>query len=516
MADVRQRNVFDLNSSSLPEHVFCSDVFLGVIDDTVSEIVFPRMLHWLILGALLGLEMDLLTLLGNKNGQFCDRVSRRNFITIGALGLGGLSLDNLLRAEAQSSAATDCRSVIMIYLAGGPTQHETFDPKPNAPDNVRGSYGSIATSLPGVHFCELVPKLATRADKFSIVRTLTGMKNRHESFQCYTGRPGGRNEDDEPAGGWPGLGSVVSSLLGPTGKGIPPYVDASPKMSYGPYNNRGLHDATETSSWPGFTGYQHTPFASSGDGHLQVTLKDGNRLKDRFALSSTLGRLNQHRDRAALDTYQEQAFDILTSPQLAKALDLESEDPAVLDRYGEGQESDPSFGGPPQSPRHLLLARRLVEVGVRCVTVAFGAWDWHSNREGTIEKLAKKYLPVFDHALTVFLDDLEQRGLMDKVSVVVCGEFGRTPRINAKGGRDHWPATQSILLTGGGIQAGQVIGTTDRMGGYPIDRPVHVQEVFATLYGNLGIDPTATTLPDLDGRPRHLVEGSRQPITELC
>jgi uncharacterized protein (DUF1501 family) len=153
---------------------------------------------------------------------------------------------------------------------------------------------------------------------------------------------------------------------------------------------------------------------------------------------------------------------------------------------------------------------------VRCVTVAFGAWDWHgTDREGTIEHHAKKYLPVFDHALSVFLTDLEERGLLERVSVVVWGEFGRTPRINRIGGRDHWPTTQSILLAGGGIQGGRVIGKTDGTGARPVDRPVHVQEVFATLYRNMGIDVNTVTIPDLNGRPRFLVDENRQPIGEL-
>ena len=169
---------------------------------------------------------------------------------------------------------------------------------------------------------------------------------------------------------------------------------------------------------------------------------------------------------------------------------------------------------PPQSPQHLLLARRLIEAGVRCVTVAFGAWDWHANREGTIEYLSK-YLPVFDRALAVFLQDLDQRGLLSTTTVIVWGEFGRTPRINAKGGRDHWPGTQSVLLAGGGIQGGRILGQTDRHGGVPVERPVHVQEVFATLYRNLGIETDRVKIPDLNGRPRYLVEANRQAIGEL-
>ena len=462
-------------------------------------------------------ERTVLTIFGDCQGPFCDGISRRSFLRIGSLGIGGLSLARLLRAESQSGRRPTDRSVIMIYLPGGPTQHETFDPKPNAPGEIRGPLGPISTRVAGVQFCELLPKLAGMADRFSIVRTLTGMQNRHESFQCYTGRPGGRDGDNEPAGAWPALGSVVSSVLGPGADGMLPYVDAAPNMSYRPYNNAGQHDASGKGSWPGFTGPRHVPFALEGDvkGDLALNGIDLPRLENRRALLAAFSRFQKSVHADGLDSFQQQAFELLTSSRLAEALDLGNEDPKVRERYGEAQPTHASFGGAPQSPQHLLLARRLVETGVRCVTVAFGAWDWHANREGNIEFLAKKYLPVFDQAISALLDDLDRRGLAEKVSVVVWGEFGRTPRINAKGGRDHWPSTQSILLAGGGIQGGRVIGKTDRAGGVPADQPVHVQEVFATLYRNLGIDVNRVTIPDLSGRPRYLVEANRQPIGDL-
>ncbi len=296
-----------------------------------------------------------------------------------------------------------------------------------------------------------------------------------------------------------------------------PYVDAAPKMSYGPYNNSGHHDASTKVSWPGFTGRAHVPFAIEGDvkANLELHGIEASRLHDRRALLTSLDQLQRRSEIDGLDRYWQQAFGLLTSSRLAAALDLDKEPQLVRDRYGKEQPTDPSFGGAPQSPQHLILARRLIEAGVRCVTVAYGAWDWHANREGTIEYLSNKYLPVFDHAMSVFLQDLDERGLLETVSVVIWGEFGRTPRINAKGGRDHWPVTQSILLAGGGIQGGRVIGETDRTGGTPVDRPVHVQEVFASLYGNLGIDINQVKIPDLQGRPRYLVDEGRQPIREL-
>ncbi len=459
----------------------------------------------------------MLTLNGLSHRSFCDRVARREFLSVGSLALGGLSLPDVLRAEDKANSSSSDRAVVMVYLPGGPTQHETFDPKSNAPVEIRGSYGPISTQVPGVQFCELLPELAASSHRFSIVRSLVGMKNRHESFQCYTGRPGGRAEDAEPSGGWPTLGAVASWCQGGLRDGTVPYVDVSPPMAYRPYRNLGLHNPSGRVSWPGFTGQAHTPFALKGDVKSNLTLNGVNLLRfdDRRSLLSSLNRTSELAEAAGLDNFQKQAFGILTSSRLAEALDLSREDPRLVERYGEAQKTDPSFGGAPQSAHHLLLARRLVEAGVKCVTVAFGAWDWHANREGPIDQLSKKYLPVFDHALAVFLEDLDDRGLLESVSVVVWGEFGRTPRINAKGGRDHWPNTQSVLLAGGGIQGGRVIGETDRSGGVPASRPVHVQEVFATLYNTLGIDVNSVKIPDFNGRPRYLVDDNHQPISEL-
>ncbi|MDG2128830.1 MAG: DUF1501 domain-containing protein [Fuerstiella sp.] len=460
----------------------------------------------------------MLKITDSRRSQFHDRITRRSFLRAGTLGVSALHLSDLLQGAEVSGGVRRDHSVVMIYLPGGPTQHETFDPKPRAPREIRGSFQPISTAVPGTQFCELLPKLSAMSDRFSIVRSLVGLMNRHESFQCYTGRPAGRPGDNEPAGGWPSLGSTVSSVLGPNREGMIPYVDAAPRMGHMPYNNRGVHDPASTLSWPGYTGSDHVPFTIEGDVKDDLILNgiDSVRLQNRRSVLTSLGRLQQQVDaRCGLDAFQQQAFGLLTSSKLADALDLEKEDPAVVLRYGEGQATDPSFGGAPQSPKHLLLARRLVEAGVRCVTVAFGAWDWHANREGTIEYLSRKYLPVYDHALSTFLQDLEQRGLLETTSVVVWGEFGRTPRINAKGGRDHWAETQSVLLAGGGIHGGMVIGQTDKEGGRPVERPVHVQEVFATLYRTLGIDVNNIKINDLNGRPRYLIDENRQPISEL-
>ncbi|QDT43021.1 hypothetical protein Pan241w_31170 [Gimesia alba] len=443
--------------------------------------------------------------------------TRRQFLQAGAAGVvGGLSLPWWTPLQAGLTQKNSQQSVVMIYLPGGPTQFETFDPKPDSPSEIRGSFSPTQTKVPGVQFCELLPRLSAIADKFSVVRTLVGMENRHESFQCYTGRPGGRNEDGEPAGGWPAFGSIVSELLGPGKQGMIPYVDAAPKMSYAPYNNNGSH-LQGNPSWPGFTGFNHIPFTLEGEVKSDLVLNgiDRARLNERRSLLKSFKQTQQAFDVEGLDNFQQQAFQMLTSGRFANAMDVAKEPQSVRDRYGKLQKTDPSFGGAPQSPQHLLMARRLVEAGVRCVTVAFGAWDWHANREGSIQYLSKKYLPVFDQALAVFLQDLEERGLLEQTTVIVWGEFGRTPRINAKGGRDHWPGTQSVLMAGGGMQGGRIVGQTDRVGGVPLDRPVHVQEIFATLFNNLGINTETAQITDLSGRPRYLVDAGRHPIREL-
>ncbi len=435
---------------------------------------------------------------------------------IGSLGFGaGLTLTDILQASPASADQT--RSVIMVYLCGGPTQFETFDPKPNAPVEIRGSFQPTATKIPGIQYCELLPKLSAMNDKFSVIRSLVGMENRHESFQCYSGRAGGRPQDREPAGGWPTFGSIVSRQLGPGPNGALPYVDASPAMGYKPYANRGIHDNANRVSWPGFTGMSHVPFAVEADVKRDLVLNGItlDRLGHRERLLRQIDNIRASSETDGIESFQEKAFGILTSNNMARALDLENEDPKIRELYGEPVTTDPAFGAPPQSAQHLLLARRLVETGVRCVTVAFGAWDWHSNREGTIEYLSNRYLPNFDRAISVLLEDLEQRGLSEQVQVIVWGEFGRTPRINAKGGRDHWERTQSVLIAGGNVQGGRTIGQTDKQGGVPVERPVHVQEVFATMYEHLGLDVNSVKIPDLNGRPRYLVDENRQPIQEL-
>jgi hypothetical protein len=468
----------------------------------------------------------MLTLFGNSAGpRFCDGLSRRAFLQIGGMAMGGLSLPQILAAEKAApkpakSGGLGHKAVIMVYLPGGPTHHDTFDLKTTAPSDIRSSFKPIRTKVPGIHICELLPKLAKAMDKLVVIRSLVGLKNRHESFQCYSGRPGGKPDDKEPAGGWPTLGAVVSRLQGPGPNDMPAYIDAGPQMRHKPYNVAGYHDPPGPISWPGFTGQRYTPFRLYGNGKSDLTLNSitVKRLDDRKGLLAGLDdfrRSADARSEADADPFREQAFSILNSSRLARALDLKNENPKTIARYGKSKPTTESFGGAAKNPQQLLLARRLVEAGARCVTVAFGAWDWHANRGGTLKQLAEWDLPDFDHALATLVTDLHERGLDKDVTVVVWGEFGRTPKINEKGGRDHWPNVAPAILAGGGMRTGQVIGSTTKDGGEANDRPVHVQEVFATLYNNLGINLDTATVTDLQGRPHYLVDPNYKPLPEL-
>jgi hypothetical protein len=362
--------------------------------------------------------------------------------------------------------------------------------------------------VPGIEICEHLPKLARMADKLAIIRSMVGSEGKHAAFQCVTGQ----KIPAQPQGGWPSLGATVSKLHGAKSPGIPPFVSLVPKMKSAAWSDPGK---------PGFLGPAHSSFRPMGEGHDDMVLQgiSLDRLHGRKALLTSFDRYRRDIDSsgtmAGLDAFSKQAFGILTSSKLAEALDLEREDRSVRDRYGYGSPEPAGYGDAgPIMNEYFLTARRLVEAGVRCVTVAYGRWDWHGQPYGTTFENARHHLPIFDQGLTALLEDLERRGLDRDVSVVVWGEFGRTPRINPKGGRDHWPAVSCALLSGGGMRTGQVIGSTNRLGEYAKDRPVQFSEVFSTLYRNLGIDVDRVTLKDLSGRPQFLVDRA-PPIREL-
>jgi hypothetical protein len=444
----------------------------------------------------------MLTIYDRSKSRFCDGVSRRNFLKIGALGLGGIALPQLLHAESQMGIRRSHKAVIMIFLPGGPSHQDMFDLKMDAPKEIRGEFKPISTKVPGIQICEHLPKLAQLTDKTTIIRSMVGALDDHNAFQCLTGRIA-RNP---PPGGWPCLGSVLSKIQGPVNKYVPPFVGLSPKMGHVPWSDAGM---------PGFLGVAHAPFKPDGAGKADMVLNGVtlDRLADRKNLLAQFDQFRRDVDASGmmegLDSFNEQAFGLLTSSKLLEALDIEKEDPKVRSTYGKGDPKNRDDGGP-KLMEHMLIARRLVEAGARCVTLAFSRWDHHGDNFGAL----RQDLPLLDQGVSALLNDLYARGLEKDVSVVVWGEFGRTPTINKDGGRDHWPRVSCAMLAGGGMKVGQVIGATDRLGGEATERPVQFGEVFATLYHNLGIDVSKVTVNDLTGRPQFLVDGY-QPMREL-
>lgn len=449
----------------------------------------------------------MLTLLGTRQAHDCDGLSRRSFLRIGALGLGAgaLSLADLYRLEASPGTPnTSHKAVINVFLGGGPPHQDLWDLKTAAPKEIRGEFEPIGTNVAGIEICEVFPRLARLADKVAIIRSVVGATDRHDAFQCMTGW---LPTDLQSIGGHPSLGAVVARLQGPTDPAIPPFV--------------GLADKTKEIRWsdsgkPGFLGAAYAAFKPDGPGMSDMKLSEVSidRLRDRRELLTQVDRFRREVDASGMmngmDAFEQRALDVLTSSRLLDALDLSKEDPQIVAKYGDGKPFNYQYDGAPTCNDHLLLARRLVEAGVRAVTLSFGRWDSH----GQNFRLVRDHGGKLDQALSALIEDLDVRGLLDDVSVVVWGEFGRTPRINKDSGRDHWPAVSCALLAGGGMRTGQVIGSTNRLGEYAKDRPVHFQEIFSTLYRNLGINAESTTLVDPAGRPQYLVQKS--PIRELA
>ena len=444
----------------------------------------------------------MLTIYG-QGSRFCDGVSRRNFLKIGALGLGGLALPQLLRAESQSGVKLGHKAVIMIFLPGGPSHQDIFDLKMDAPREVRGEFKPIKTKVPGMEICEHLPRLAKLTDKVTLIRSMVGAIDDHNAFQCLTGRIS-RNQ---PPGGWPCLGSVLSRLCGPVDTAMPPFIGLAPKMGHVPWSDNGM---------PGFLGPAHAPFQPNKGAGKEDMVLNGitlDRLADRKALLASFDNFRRDIDASGmmqgLDAFNQQAFGILTSSKLLDALDIEKEDKKVRESYGKGDAKNRDDGGP-KLMEHFLIARRLVEAGARCVTLAFSRWDHHGDNFGAL----RQDLPLLDQGISALIEDIYARGLDKDVSIVMWGEFGRTPTINKDAGRDHWPRVSCAMLSAGGMKHGQVIGVTDRLGGEAVERGVYFGEVFATLYQRLGIDVSKVTIPDFSGRPQFLVDGY-QPMREL-
>ncbi|HEV3118086.1 MAG TPA: DUF1501 domain-containing protein [Gemmataceae bacterium] len=437
------------------------------------------------------------------------RLSRRSFLNIGTLGIAGLSLPQLLRAEAAAGVRSSPRSVILIYLVGGPPHQDMFDLKPHAPKEFAGPWRPIPTNVTGIQICEAFPRLARMMDKLVLVRSLVGNQADHDAVQVFSGH---HPRKPAPSGGWPQFGSAVARIQGPVDPAIPPFMSLCYTCTHPPYNEPG----------PGFCGPSWAPFRPMGPSRDDMLLRGlaVHRLAERKTLLRSFDRLRRDLDASGamhgMDHYTEQAYGLLTSSRLADALDLSREDPRIVARYGTG---NPKIfiddNGAPRVPQSLLMARRLIEAGARVVTLNYSKWDWHGNPYGAIFRREAEDFPIFDQCVSALVEDLHMRGLDQDCTVIVMGEFGRTPKISAQVGRDHWPQVNCALLAGGGMKTGQVIGATDRIAGEAVARPVTFGELFATLYRNLGIDTNTTTLADLSGRPQYLVEDNAEPLREL-
>lgn len=453
----------------------------------------------------------MLTIQGHAhpNVAFCDRVSRRDFLRVGSLGVAGLTLPNLLRAEAAAGVKKSNKSVIMIYLVGGPPHQDMFDLKPDAPAEVAGPWRPIATNVAGIEICEAFPMLAGMMDKLVPIRSLVGSQAGHDAIQVFNGHD---PRKPTPSGGWPQFGSAVAKVRGATGTAAPPFVSLCYPCTHGPYNEPGA----------GFLGTSYSPFRPLGPTRDDMVLNGVtlDRLGDREQLLKSVDRLKREVDNTTtldgIDTFTSQAIEMLTSSKLADALDLSKEDPRIVNRYGTGDPTKFMDGnGAPRVPQSLLVARRLIEAGARVVTLNYSKWDWHGGANNSIFKREAEDFPAFDKCVSALIEDLYERGLDKDCTVIVWGEFGRTPKINAQVGRDHWPQVNCALMAGGGMKTGQVIGATDRLGGEAVERPVTFPEIYATLYRNLGIDASLTTIDDLSGRPQYLLEGQAKPLPEL-
>jgi Protein of unknown function (DUF1501) len=449
-----------------------------------------------------------------KTVHFCDGLTRRDFLHAGSLTALGLGLPGL-QAMAASGAVAKDRDIncILLFLVGGPSQLDTWDMKPDAPEEIRGPFRPIATKVPGIQVSEVFPRLATMMDKVSLVRTVyhtaaavhdTG----HQMMQ--TGRLFTGGTDHPP------YGSVMAKLKG-SRHDTPPYV-VLPKP-IGPTGGNLPHGHAA-----GYLGKTYDPFILNADPNDKAfkvpdllppdyvtAVRESRRRSLRSAIDGAVGAFESSADARLLDANFEGAFRMMSSPQAREAFDLAAEPPPLRDRYGRTR-----FG------QSCLLARRLIERGVRFVTVnmfetVFNeiTWDIHGSAPfSPIECYKNEVGPNFDNAYTALLEDLGRRGMLESTVVLAFGEFGRTPKINPAGGRDHHPACWTVLFAGGSIQGGRVVGASDEIGYSPKDRPVSTAEIAATAYHAIGIDP-ATELPGPQSRPLRLVDHGVEPIDEL-
>jgi len=447
----------------------------------------------------------MLTFFTGDRARYCDAMSRRSFLKAGSLGLGGLALSDLLRLKAQGAVSPEGRakSVIMIVLGGGPSHVDTYDMKPNAPAEIRGEFRPIRTNVAGLELCELLPKQAKIADKFSIVRSATWVEPDHQRIEIFTGFPKNQRR--------PSFGSFVSRMSKERDSAMPKFVSLNG-------DNGEIAEAEQ----PLYAGGQYRAFTPADRGlkSLEVTRQvDLSRLKSRKDLLGALDTLRREADASgemgAADVFATQALDMLTSGRARRAFDLSEESPALLDRYRAAGNRFQYYRGPASWDWEAFVrARRLVEAGVTFVSMQVGTWDHHCDaNSGSIFEGYRTLLPLYDTCISALITDLHERGLDKDVCVVVWGEFGRTPRINQFGGRDHWPGAGSVLFSGGGLKMGQVVGATSTGGEHPITRAYNPQNILSTLYHVLGIDPFAS-IPDHNGRPQYVLD-DREPVVEL-
>jgi hypothetical protein len=455
---------------------------------------------------------------GSKRVRFCDGLSRRDFLKVGAISAGavGLSLSDMLKMKQAHAAPRDKDDIncILLFLIGAPSQLDTWDLKPNATDTVRGPFKPIKTNVPGVEIGEHFPLMAKMADRYAIIRSVYHKaaaihETGHQMMQTGYLFRGGQE--------YPHYGAVMSHLRGRSSTGLPPFV-----VMPGPIGNTGV--SVSHGQGAGYLGTKHEPFFLRGDPAAPgFTISDVNapagvdpaRLKSRKALLDAVDgaqrAFDSTEDSRSRDNAYEQAFGLIFAEKAKKAFDVTSEDTEVRNRYGRN-----TFG------QSCLLARRLVENGVRLVTVnmfdtVFNEITWDCHADGgslavNLNDYKETLCPMFDMAYTALLEDLKQRGMLDNTLVVAMGEFGRTPQLNARGGRDHWPGVWSVLFAGGKVRGGQVIGASNKDGGEPKDRPVSPAEIAATVYKGLGVDLNAR-LPGPENRPLPITEA--EPIDEL-
>jgi hypothetical protein len=418
--------------------------------------------------------------------KFCDGVSRRNFLQIGAFG-AGLTLADMLAARAATAAAKkqssrSNKAAIMIYLPGGPSHMDMYDIKTDAPKEFKGEFNAIKTNVTGVEICEHMPLQAKMWDKLACVRSVVSV-DEHSDSLVMTGYPDRVNRTaDHPC-----FGSVVSKLRSESNGAVPPFVSL-----------RGMSRGTE----PGYLGIAHRPFTPGGQGNSNLRLANGvtaERLDDRKNLLAGFDDTRREIDASGtmkgMDAYTEKAIEMVTAGVVRDALDIRKEDAKTQERY--------------KGVEQFLTARRLVEAGVGCVTLSIGGWDTHGQNFTTL----KRQLPKVDQGIANLIQDLHDRGMADDVVTVMWGEFGRTPKVNASAGRDHWSPVMGALIAGGGLRMGQAVGATTAKGERPKDRPVTVPQLLSTIYRQLGIDP-AITFPNGAGRPMYVLD-DREVVKEL-